>query len=408
MNNGTDPMQNLIESEKIAAIHTSLNRGVFILSGGGSEFLSRLLSVPGASATVLEACVPYSTEAMTEFLHQKPEQFCCEPTARRLAAMAWLRAMKYAKSESLSTLPANAFLGFGLTATLATSRKHRGKHRVFAAFHSLERTVSYSLEFEKDKLNRGEEEKLTADWALNLLTAFCGIETEFHDSPLKEQTAPDLWQKVLNGELPFIELHRDGGVSRTLSPEIRGIFPGSFAPIHEGHCQMHDFARQKLGGEIALELSVLNADKPPLDYVSIQERLTRIFSDPNFTGNTVLLSRLPFFELKSRYFPNQTFLVGMDTLKRIASPKYHFGEKFLLEKSLANLKKCGTRFLVFGRTQNFQEENSFETFRPSAFLPSLSELCEGIGADEFRNDHSSTQIRSEERKNASDFKLPTD
>lgn len=391
-------MLNLSVSEKIAAIHATLNRGIFVLSGGGSEFLSRLLSVPGASNTVLEGCVPYSTEAMTEFLHQKPEQFCSEPTARRLAAMAWRRAMKYAHSDTLSALPGAAFLGFGLTAALATSRKRRGEDRVFAAFHTQERTVSYSLKFEKDQLSRNEEEKLTAEWTLNLLAEFCGVESKFHETPTREQTAPESWQSVMTGKIPFIELHRDGSVSQTLSPEIRGIFPGSFAPIHEGHCQMVDFARRRLGGEIALELSILNADKPPLDYVSIQERLARIFSEPKFTGNTVLLTGLPFFELKSQHFSNQTFLVGMDTLERIGNPKYHSGEAFLLEKSLTNLQKHGTRFLVFGRQKSLDGKKTFETFRPSAFPPLLSRLCAGINADEFRNDLSSTEIREKEQR----------
>lgn len=392
-------MLNSSISEKIAAIHSSLNRGIFVLTGGGSEFLSRLLSVPGASHTVLEASIPYSPEAMTEFLHQKPEQFCSELTARRIAAMAWYRAMKYAHSDSLSSFPINKFFGFGLTAVLSTSREHRGEHRVFAAFHSLERTVSYSLKFEKGKWSRAEEEKQTADWALELLASYCETGSNAHEIPAtREQIAPESWQKVMTGELPFIELNRDGSVSTTLSPQIKGIFPGSFAPIHEGHCQMHTLACRKLRGETALELSVLNADKPPLDYVSIQERIQRIFSEPKFTGNKILLSGLPFFEMKSRIFPGQTFLVGLDTLERISCAKYHFGEKFLLEKSLANLQKQRIRFLVFGRIKNIQGNKVFETFQPSAFPSLLSDLCTGISAEEFRNDLSSTEIRAREKE----------
>ena len=217
-------MLNSSISEKIAAIHSSLNRGIFVLTGGGSEFLSRLLSVPGASHTVLEASIPYSPEAMTEFLHQKPEQFCSELTARRIAAMAWHRAMKYAHSDSLSSFPINKFFGFGLTAVLSTSREHRGEHRVFAAFHSLERTVSYSLKFEKGKWSRAEEEKQTADWALELLASYCETDSNAHEIPAtREQIAPESWQKVMTGELPFIELNRDGSVSTTLSPKLKAF-----------------------------------------------------------------------------------------------------------------------------------------------------------------------------------------
>ena len=103
--------------EKAAAIHASVGRGFFVCTGGGCGLLSTLLSVPGASQTVLEARVPYSAEAMTSFLGRRPEQFCSEPTARRIAAMAWIMwpaiqaGSKQAQLEALQrsqglTLPA--------------------------------------------------------------------------------------------------------------------------------------------------------------------------------------------------------------------------------------------------------------------------------------------------------------
>lgn len=385
-------------SEQITAIHDTVSRGFFVVAGGGSRVLSRLLSVPGASRTVLEARVPYSCAAMADFLGSVPEQFCSEPTARRIAAMAWQKAQKYERHPIPDpNSPQDHIFGFALTAALASTTPHRGEHRAYAAFHSASRTVSYALELEKGVLDRDGEEELTAAWALDLIAEFCGTQPAVH-TPANECQAETAWSRVLTGKLPYIEIFRDGTIRETLSPETIGIFPGSYAPIHAGHCEIHRLAEQRLGGRTALELAILNADKPPLDFVTIRGRLTRIFEMPEFTGQSVLLSGLPFFTQKAEHFPNRTFAVGMDTLERINSVKYHSGEPLLLEKSHMLLKERGARFLVFGRVRkNDEGTQSFETFIPERFPETLRSICSGISESEFRSDLSSTQIRA--RKN---------
>lgn len=376
--------------EKAAAIHASVGRGFFVCSGGGSGLLSALLSVPGASRTVLEARVPYSAEAMTSFLGRRPEQFCSEPTARRIAAMAWYQARKLTPGD-------DSVFGFSLTATLATQREHRGEHRAFAAFQSAERTVSYSLELAKDKADRTQEEQIVTDWALDLVSEFCGILPASH-KPTNDCTAPVAWRQVLTGALSFVELHRDGSVSETLSPQIDSIFPGSYAPIHSGHGMMHACAQRLLGKPPALELAVLNADKPPLDYITISERLERIWAEPAFRGNCVILSGLPFFEQKAEAFPGRTFIVGMDTLERIADTKYHHDEPILLEKSLRRISETGARFLVFGRVKSTSSGKFFETFQPDRVPGTLAKICHGVPEEIFRKDVSSTEIRSRQQR----------
>ena len=372
--------------EKAAAIHASGGRGFFVCSGGGCGLLSTLLSVPGASQTVLEARVPYSAEAMTSFLGRRPEQFCSEPTARRIAAMAWIQARKLATGD-------DSVFGFALTATLATLRKHRGEHRAFAAFQTAGRTVSYSLELTKDGADRAEEEQIVTDWALDLVAEFCGVLPANHQ-PANDCTAPEVWRQVLTGAIPFVELHRDGTVSTTLSPKIGGIAPGSYDPIHTGHGMMHACAERLLGSPVALELAVLNADKPPLDYVTISERLERIWAEPTFGSDCVLLSGLPFFEQKATAFPGRTFAVGIDTLERIADAKYHQNEPFLLEKSLRCISETGAHFLVFGRACSTPEGKVFEAFQPDRFPKTLAEMCVGVPEETFRKDLSSTEIRA--------------
>lgn len=52
----------------VEAIHSSPFQTVLYLAGGASQLLGWLLSVPGASNTVLEAFVPYSRMSMIQLL----------------------------------------------------------------------------------------------------------------------------------------------------------------------------------------------------------------------------------------------------------------------------------------------------------------------------------------------------
>ena len=60
-------------TERAERLHASHWQGVVYLTGGGSPLLSDLLSVPGASNTVLEAAVPYAAKALSDLLGTTPE-----------------------------------------------------------------------------------------------------------------------------------------------------------------------------------------------------------------------------------------------------------------------------------------------------------------------------------------------
>ncbi|HEY6598024.1 MAG TPA: hypothetical protein VIZ30_01870, partial [Pseudomonadales bacterium] len=70
-------------SERVALVerlHTSPHSGVIAVTGGGALLLADLLTVPGASATVLEANVPYAGAALVNFIGAAPEQACSVET----------------------------------------------------------------------------------------------------------------------------------------------------------------------------------------------------------------------------------------------------------------------------------------------------------------------------------------
>ncbi|BBG94496.1 hypothetical protein Prudu_002797 [Prunus dulcis] len=103
----------------VEAIHASPTQSVLYLSGGASQAVAWLLSVPGASSTVLEAVVPYSRMSMIQLLGKIPNQFCSSHTAEEMALLAYNRALKLSS-------PGSPVVGVGFTGTLATSRPKLG------------------------------------------------------------------------------------------------------------------------------------------------------------------------------------------------------------------------------------------------------------------------------------------
>ena len=124
----------------------------------------------------------------------------------------------------------------------------------------------------------------------------------------------------------------------------RVIFPGAFNPLHAGHRRMAEIAQEVLGLPAAMEISILNVDKPALDYLEIDRRLGQFPPE-----QAVWLTRAATFDDKSRLFPGATFVVGVDTLRRIADPRYYGNDRHVMLQALQRIIARDCRFLVFGR-----------------------------------------------------------
>lgn len=381
--------------DTVRAIHATPWRGVLAMAGGGGALLAELLTVPGASRTVLEAIMPYSYRSFCSFFGGMPEQFCSERTVRQMAMLAWQRAEVYDRDPagfgSREYVEDAAAFGFAITATLATDWPHRGEHRVYMAFQAADRTISLEMKLEKGVRTRQEEERLVAEAGLALLaygTGVGGRDALPADAVVREITAPEDWRRLLDpwgGYTVCVQLPEMREVEPL--PEVKAVLSGSFAPFHRGHARMRSFASDFLNTDVALELSVRNVDKPPLDYVEIRQRLEQIAE--MCPRGLVFLTNRPFFAQKAEIFPNATFLVGADTISRIGDPCYHDGGVEELRRVHAELKKRGCRFLVFGRLS----DESFCTLQEMEVPESLREICAEISEADFREDVSSTELR---------------
>jgi hypothetical protein len=148
---------------------------------------------------------------------------------------------------------------------------------------------------------------------------------------------------------------------------------------------MAEIAARRLGQPVWLEISITNVDKPPLDFLTVRERLDQL------GAYDVCLTCAPTFVEKAEIFPGSTFVVGADTLGRIADARYYGGSQAARDAALARFDQAGVRFLVFGRAVG----DRFATLAELAVPSTLADLCEEVPESEFHEDVASTQIRAQ-------------
>ncbi|MEX0792883.1 MAG: hypothetical protein WD045_07075 [Pirellulaceae bacterium] len=391
----SDPATSLIRQ-----FHRSGTKSVAVVTGGGSEALSQILSVPGASESVLEALIPYSAAALSDFLRYRPTHYCSEATARAIAMRAFLRARELStRGDSDCATPTDSLLGIGCTASLRSWRPKRGEHRVHVAAQTASGTSVSSLILRKDARERDDEEHLVAAMILNRIAESAGLDARLPldllpGERIEQQYAEAVGRSAeliagtrsvcLGSPGPEDDLHDPPQKALEAFPGI--LIPGAFNPLHHGHLELAEVATQILGRQPDFEISIENVDKPPLDYFEIARRATQFGS-----YRRLWLTRAPTFVEKSRIFPECCFVVGADTIVRIGNPKYYFNSVEVRDVALRELREQNCRFLVFPRLV----KGAFLTLSDLSLPPALAEICEEVPPSIFRIDLSSSEIRRE-------------
>ncbi len=376
----------------VERLHTSPHSGVVAVTGGGVLLLADLLTVPGASATVLDARVPYSADALAQFIGAAPEQACSVATACDIAMAGFLLAHALStpgdRSSDVPSVEPHCF-GFGCTASLTTTSPKRGAHRAHFALQTLRETRTWSITLVKGTRDRLAEERLVADIALQGLAESFDLDEQIDPALLAGEsvdtdhaTAPTEWGDVLLGRIRAAPVHQ------AAPPTV--LFPGAFNPLHDGHRAMAHHAQHVLGDPVAFEICTNNVDKPRLNYLALRNRIDQFDSStPLWVTNTAT------FVEKARRFPGVRFIVGVDTVSRIGQAKYYDDDPQRLAAAVAEIGDLGCRFLVFGRTIDGRFTGLDDCELPAA----LRSLCNAVAEADFRQDVSSSELRARAQSN---------
>ena len=369
--------------ELVETLHASERMASMAIAGAGTQAVGWILGVAGASRTVLDVQIPYASSAVVDYIGFEPGQFVSAETARSLARAAYFRAVDLRSGIS-------PVAGVACTATIATDRAKRGEHRCHVAvYHATGYAVS-SLTVAKGRRDRNGEDDVVSRLILNALAEFAAIDSRVDPGLLEGEDLlrdsvefADSLEALSEDHVGHVVIGADG--TQTADGTFSGgVLSGSFNPLHRGHTGLAVAASGMLEGPVAYEISITNVDKPPLELDEIRRRVAQLAGRAD-----VVATRATVFYEKARILPGCTFVIGVDTMRRLIDPKYYGCNRGKMLSVIHEMSELGCSFLVAGRVDGHEFKTLGDVPVPAEFEGMFREIPES----EFREDLSSTDLR---------------
>ncbi len=369
----------------IKNLHEADMEIVLAISGSGSKAVEKLLSVPGASKTVIEIIIPYSSNSLNEYLGVKPEKYVSSKTAELMALKAYERAslLKINRSN-------NNILGVSVTAALPTYYKKKGEIKAYIAICHSMGLIIYDINFPNQFLTRAQYENLISYYVVQAINDFNNNSKDLDskDINIYNKEYLSVHESLNNNHIKSILIDvNNKTVNNFLKP--KAIISGAFNPLHKGHIELYKFSKTLFGTDVFFEISLSNVDKHDLLEKELNLRVKQFKNK-----YPVLITNSSKFDMKSKIFKGTNFVIGIDTAIRLFDKKYYQNDEDLMHRSIMEIYNNGCKFYVAGRIHKGQfitlEDIKIDNYYKHIFFP--------INETQFREDIASSEIRKNNLK----------
>lgn len=325
---------------KIKEINESSYKFATYITGGGTSFIPKFLSQTGGSSSVIFADVPYNQKRFNQIIEGEPDKYVSDDAANKLATKAYLEAVEITDCNQTT-------IGVGVSAALTKEQNERSGRKNLAYISLVIGNYLYSYKVEITGVSsRVTQDELIAQNILNLLY-FYTIDSEV-EAPagtklekLYESSVIEPIHKVYRRQSNLSLIDRREEYPSELERLV--VFAGSFNLCHAAHLSIFEKAKEVLGQQPILEISVFNIQKPLVDYKDLNERIQDIeFGFVGLEPSIAVVNKSKFVDKAELYwqeigYSELVFVVGQDTWNKISYSQ------------LEELHRKNVKFLVFGR-----------------------------------------------------------